>query len=199
MSRAPRNDRSIPLSAALGNNIGIIDFIDAPMAGLQTAAAAVPPGMVVGGPPAYLEAHGIRYVPASVLGAETASASAEAPESAPEPLESVDAEPTYVSQQELEARVDDRIRRFMNRAPSSRPESARTVSGGPSKGEPVRTVSGGPSKGEPVRTASIASRAEDVRVRLQKLRGECSDAGLSSSAARVLRSGRRIPNLDYDF
>ena len=186
MSRAPRNDRSIPLSAALGNNIGIIDFIDAPMAGLQTAAAAVPPGMVVGGPPAYLEAHGIRYVPASVLGAETASASAEAPESAPEPLESVDAEPTYVSQQELEARVDDRIRRFMNRTPSSRPESARTVSGGPSKGEPVRT-------------ASIASRAEDVRVRLQKLRDECSDAGLSSSAARVLRSGRRIPNLDYDF
>ena len=187
MSRAPRNDRSIPLSAALGNNIGIIDFIDAPMAGLQTAAAAVPPGMVVGGPPAYLEAHGIRYVPASVLGAETASTSAEAPEFAPESLEGVDAEPAYVSQQDLEARVDDRIRRFMNRTPS-RPESARTVSGGPSKGEPVRT-------------ASIASRAEDVRARLQALREQCSDASLSSSASsgRVLRSGRRVPAEDYDY
>jgi len=180
MSRAPRNDRSIPLSAALGNNIGIIDFIDAPTAGLQSAvvgAAAVPPGMVVGGPPAYLEAHGIRYVPASVLGAETVSSSVEAPDSVSESLESADAEPTYVSQQELEARVDDRIRKFMSRTPS--------------KAEPVRSASG-----------SIGSRAEDVRARLQRLRDECSDAGLSSSAAaagRVLRSGRRVPAEDYDY
>ena len=185
MSRAPRNDRSIPLSAALGNNIGIIDFIDAPMAGLQTAAAgaaAVPPGMVMGGPPAYLEAHGIRYVPASMLGAETASfASVEALDSSPDSAESLDAEPTYVSQQDLEARVDDRIRQFMRR------------------------TAGGPKQQETARAApSIASRADDVRTRLKQLRDECSAATLASSApsgssGRVLRSGRRIPGSDYDY
>lgn len=56
MSRAPKVESAYtPLHASIGP-AGVIDFVDN---SLQTLA----PG-VMGGPPAYLEAHGIRYVPA---------------------------------------------------------------------------------------------------------------------------------------
>jgi hypothetical protein len=57
MSRAPRVEPAYhPLHASLGPK-DVIDFVDN---SLQTLA----PG-VMGGPPAYLEAHGVRYVPAT--------------------------------------------------------------------------------------------------------------------------------------
>ena len=144
--------------------------------------AAVPPGVVVGGPPAYLEAHGIRYVPASTLGADP-SGSCDA-DSSVDQAEGVDyrvsAEPAYVSKQDLEARVDDRIRKFMG-------------GDGARKGG-VSSAAGG------YRPVPMASRGDDVRARLKQLRDECSDAALASSGSgRVLRSGRRLPPADYDY
>lgn len=62
MSRAPKVEPGYaPLHASLCPK-DVIDFVDN---SLQTLA----PG-VMGGPPAYLEAHGIRYVPATELGAD---------------------------------------------------------------------------------------------------------------------------------
>ena len=109
MSRAPRNDPVIPLNAALNNTLGIIDFVDAP-----SLHAAPPPGVVVGGPPAYLEAHGIRYVPAGSTGVVESDdvGARSAPERDPI-VAGMEAEPVYVSQRELDARVDERIQRFM--------------------------------------------------------------------------------------
>ena len=90
---------------------GIIDWAEnghaQPCQGLASQAA---PGSVVGGPPAYLDAHGIRYVPTASLD------SIEEPEvSAPSQLVPMgrSADPQPVSQKELDSRVDERIRRFM--------------------------------------------------------------------------------------
>jgi hypothetical protein len=59
MSRAPKVENTYtPLHASLGSR-DVIDFVDN---SLQTLA----PG-VMGGPPAYLEAHGIRYVPSTEM------------------------------------------------------------------------------------------------------------------------------------
>ena len=61
MSRAPKVEYT-QLHASIGPK-DVIDFVDN---SLQTLA----PG-VMGGPPAYLEAHGIRYVPAADLGSDS--------------------------------------------------------------------------------------------------------------------------------
>jgi hypothetical protein len=78
MSRAPKVEPGYaPLHASLCPK-DVIDFVDN---SLQTLA----PG-VMGGPPAYLEAHGIRYVPATELGADPGglvSMSTGAPQAAP--------------------------------------------------------------------------------------------------------------------
>jgi hypothetical protein len=172
------------MSAAIGNTVGIIDFVDAQAAGLQAAGGGqVPAGMVVGGPPAYLEAHGIRYVPASTLGAEAPPMGADGADDAADGLDSrADPAPIYVSKRELDARVDGRIRQFMSG----------------SSGEPVRR------SGSARTAAAAASPSDDVRARLKALREEC-EKGLSSAASaapgRVLRSGRRVPPVleDYEF
>ena len=77
---------------------GIIDFVETPS--LHT-----PIDNVVGGPPAYLESHGIRYVP------EAAAAALSADGSPLAPLEAEHA-PHY-TRQDLNARVDTRVSQFM--------------------------------------------------------------------------------------
>lgn len=112
MSRPPQNHdaHNQSLNNAL-TPFGVIDFVDnhclqaAAGAAAPLHAAAAPHPGVVGGPPAYLDAHGIRYVPAASLEAGAAEELA-----APQPLKS-DAQ--VVSRYDLESRVDDRIRQFM--------------------------------------------------------------------------------------
>jgi hypothetical protein len=63
MSRAPKVEPVYnPLHTSIGSK-DVIDFVDN---SLQTLA----PG-VMGGPPAYLEAHGVRYVPATELSSDS--------------------------------------------------------------------------------------------------------------------------------
>lgn len=98
---------------------GVIDFADNHT--LQT------PGGVIGGPPAYLEAHGIRYVPmADGDNMEPASLSCDYEHDPRLVSMGRDAAPTetsYVSPAELNSRVDNRIRKFM----SDRTETASGV------------------------------------------------------------------------
>jgi hypothetical protein len=105
MSRAPKNESpaSIPLNSVIGP-YGMVDFADSSVAGLHASPA---PGGVVGGPPAYLEAHGIRYIPSAPTELDSRCGS-DSMESSP-----VDMESSYVSPEELNSRVDDRIKQFM--------------------------------------------------------------------------------------
>lgn len=111
MSRPPPNETPISALSSSLTPFGVIDFVANPCVQPGPAVgASVVNGPVVGGPPAYLEAHGIRYVPSAALEAELQVAPSEAPE--PALKSSVQAE--KVSQRELESRVDDRIRKFMS-------------------------------------------------------------------------------------
>lgn len=89
---------------------GVIDFADNHT--LQT------PGGVIGGPPAYLEAHGIRYVPmADGDNLEPASLGceyADDPRLVSMGRDAAPPETSYVSPAELNSRVDNRIRKFMS-------------------------------------------------------------------------------------
>ena len=182
MSRAPRHDPVIPMNAALNNTFGIIDFVDAPTLPLQAAA---PPGMVVGGPPAYLEAHGIRYVPAASVDPDPAGARGIGPGGDDLAPDTMEGETVFVSQRELDARVDDRIQRFMRAAPAPSSSAAAAASARAKGARPMQGAAGSP--------------ADDVRARLKALRDEC-EGGLDAQATgRVLRSGRRVPLPDFDY
>lgn len=90
---------------------GVIDFVDNQCLSSAAAGGLAHAAGVVGGPPAYLDAHGIRYVPAASL-----EGGMDSPEAAPQlvPMgRSAAADPAPVSQGELNSRVDSRIRRFM--------------------------------------------------------------------------------------
>lgn len=103
MSRAPVHEtHSSSLTTAL-TPFGVIDFVDNHC--LAAPAAPAVHGGVVGGPPAYLDAHGIRYVPAVSLEA------APQEEHAPPALHAEPRAP--VTPYDLESRVDERIRQFM--------------------------------------------------------------------------------------
>ena len=115
MSRAPVNETpTVTTINAAMSPFGVIDFVDN-QCGMGAAAAPGVAGSVVGGPPAYLDAHGIRYVPSGAL--EAADACPEDPADLQKSLvsmgRSASSEPAPVSQRELNSRVDDRIRRFM--------------------------------------------------------------------------------------
>jgi hypothetical protein len=88
---------------------GVIDFVDN-----QCGAAPAPLAAsgVVGGPPAYLDAHGIRYVPTAAL--ESPEECADDPQQLVSMARGAAPESAPVSHQELNSRVDDRIRRFMS-------------------------------------------------------------------------------------
>jgi hypothetical protein len=125
MSRAPREPSSIPMHAAL-SPYGVIDFANknspGDIAAMMQSAGGIP-GSVTGGPPAYLEAHGIRYIPSFDLGADMYDAGDNpllVPMGHPDGGGVLDSSAgggtpaSYVSPHELNTRVDDRIRRFMD-------------------------------------------------------------------------------------
>lgn len=120
MSRAPAQETpQIPLNAAM-SPFGVIDFAENPALHAQYGA---PPGAVVGGPPAYLEAHGIRYVPSGALeadGEELGSAAADGVQQGLVPMSrdagTCSAAPAAITKRELDSRVDERIRKFMSDA-----------------------------------------------------------------------------------
>jgi len=110
---------------------GVIDFAsNATSAASPDLAAMLPPGTITGGPPAYLEAHGIRYVPSmDHLGSDVSAYDPTNPtitnplfvpmmgdpDGGGGPLDSAPTGPAvYVSPHDLNSRVDDRIRRFMD-------------------------------------------------------------------------------------
>lgn len=117
MSRAPANETHNPTLNAAMSPFGVIDFVDNQCLQAQAAHAGV-----VGGPPAYLDAHGIRYVPtasldasaADSLDASAAAATATSMNAVPMSRNAGSGQPEPVSQQELNNRVDERIRRFMS-------------------------------------------------------------------------------------
>jgi hypothetical protein len=174
MSRAPKQE-SIPLSAAI-SPYGVIDFrsnVDCGVAHSDLAAAMamhtpVAPGSVVGGPPAYLEAHGIRYVPSMEphLGSDIPDGPGNplfVPMSDPDrdgssPLDSSGG--AYVSPHELNSRVDDRIRRFME------------LQAQPDRG--VRSLA----------AALAAQSANTTEDRLKSLRRDCEMAAQAASAGK---------------
>jgi hypothetical protein len=136
MSRAPKNESpaSIPLNSVIGP-YGMVDFADSSVAGLHASPA---PGGVVGGPPAYLEAHGIRYIPSAPTELDSRCGS--------DSLESshADMESSYVSPEELNSRVDDRIKQFMQT--SSTAPLVRMDNGGSRQSMRTPYSSGSPSQ-----------------------------------------------------
>ena len=104
----------MPMHASGASPFGIIDFAENHPSLLQSSAV---PGGVVGGPPAYLEAHGIRYVPCdqalesslvSMASGDTYSGGGGGS------LDTTASVVAPVSPRELNSRVDSRIRRFMS-------------------------------------------------------------------------------------
>jgi hypothetical protein len=102
------------MHASGASPFGIIDFAENHPSLLQSSAV---PGGVVGGPPAYLEAHGIRYVPCdqalesslvSMASGDTYSGGGGGS------LDTTASVVAPVSPRELNSRVDSRIRRFMS-------------------------------------------------------------------------------------
>jgi hypothetical protein len=79
--------------------------------GLSSAVHGTSPG-VVGGPPAYLEAHGIRYVPSACLEA-AAEPSPMAAEPTAVPMARRASETPATSSRELKSRVDRNITKFL--------------------------------------------------------------------------------------
>lgn len=113
MSRALKNSEPSPAcalnSSATITPFGVIDFAENHM--MQAAAG------VVGGPPAYLEAHGIRYIPATISSQcesqQMDSLVSMSDMGLPHPS-TLDSAAAPVSPRELNSRVDSRIRRFMS-------------------------------------------------------------------------------------
>jgi len=131
MSRAPANEPPVSALNSAMSPFGVIDFIDnqcmqgigasaiqgggalssGMFTGLSSAPQGVSPG-VVGGPPAYLEAHGIRYVPSSSLEspADPAYCVSE-PSSVSMARRAV--EMPVASSRELKTRVDRNVTKFL--------------------------------------------------------------------------------------
>lgn len=179
MSRAPQHydAHSSSLANAL-TPFGVIDFVDNHC--LQASAASLPsPAGIVGGPPAYLEAHGIRYVPQAILESSAAEVDSK---SAPAPV-AVDARPP-VSHYDIESRVDDRVRQFMReRAGSKEP-----------LGEPYR-VRGGlrQSAADDYDLERVAGRrgvSASVDSELQELRRLRMEVEAANGKAQSVRSAK---------
>lgn len=115
MSRAPAVETpAIPMTAAL-SPFGVIDFADNHLAShtnLSTLTSLTNLSATAG-PPAYLEAHGIRYVPSMAAEANIAT-DYTSPENYVSMSKDASKDPVVVSQRELNSRVDDRIKRFLS-------------------------------------------------------------------------------------
>ena len=181
MSRAPKNEvGAIPMHAAL-SPYGVIDFAENSISSMQMA----PPGGVVGGPPAYLEAHGIRYVPSGVA----------EPDCVPDPMDAslvpmraqdLGMESSYVSPEELNSRVDDRIKQFMQTSPSL----VRMDNGNGARGSAMRSpyCTRSPPSESPysnLRTSYDAPRARQAPPRISS--GAYDEDAADSSRLRALR------------
>lgn len=177
MSRAPQHydAHSSSLTNAL-TPFGVIDFVDNHC--LQGSAAALTSSSsVVGGPPAYLEAHGIRYVPQAIL---ESSAAASEPDPAPAEVRS------QITRHDIESRVEDRVRQFMRE---------RAKSDGP-LGEPYRVRGGLRHSAEDIydleRAMSRRGLASDSEVdpkEMRRLRMEVEAAAKSSSVRASKQDG----------
>jgi hypothetical protein len=167
------------------SSAGIIDFIEAPS--LHT-----PIENVIGGPPAYLESHGIRYVPEAAPATLSADSSAAAGG-----LSTIEAEPAhYYTRQELDARVDTRVNQFMRessqglglatRAQPLEERGGRLESSGQSTDHRLRELLHRMDTADP-----MASRA---------LRAQAPPAGSGNVRARQggLSAANRQP-LSYDY
>jgi hypothetical protein len=98
---------NIPMQAAMMHPYGAVDFIDN---SLSSSIGSSIPGMVVGGPPAFLEAHGIRYVPSDsgTEGLEHCAPMALAPSSVvPE------RDIGQVSHMDIDSRVQNSVQAFL--------------------------------------------------------------------------------------
>ena len=141
MSRKPANRRdangrsmeTVFTHVGMGPS-GVIDFIqplstsatgqDASSSSHLVAAddpSLVDPYAVRGGPPAYLEAHGVRYVPEAATAAAMIDAEERASDlvSMARPYDGPRDDIAGMSDDTLTARVDDRIRHFMQRSRSA--------------------------------------------------------------------------------
>ena len=187
---------------------GVIDFASNAVAS-PDLASMMPPGTITGGPPAYLEAHGIRYVPSMVdhLGSDLAAY--DHPSGAngggggnnplfvpmmgdPDgggPLESSPATgpAVYVSPHELNSRVDERIRRFMEMKSPAAPERD-------SIDARLRNLQ---SDSVDARLRNLQSDSVDAR--LKNLRRDCEMAAqASASGASGAGSAARLRKLQQE-
>lgn len=125
MSRAPKNECQAPSLTTALSPFGVIDFVDNQcMQSLGSSIVENPSAVskvVVGGPPAYLDAHGIRYVPSSQL--DSAAETLVPPQSSLQgnslsselcrtsPLKNDSSFPI----ESMKNRVDNKIKRFLAR------------------------------------------------------------------------------------
>lgn len=206
MSRAPKNEHSIPLHAAV-NPYGIIDFADGHL------GAQAPPGAIVGGPPAFLEAHGIRYVPVTALGAEDAPE----PEIAPRadarlvPMDRAEGHALSeavpcITRRELDARVEEGIRRFLQRdtaaSTSSRIQSMRSELMLGSGAEDVEWAERGRRTSKRLEALRAEAEAASTRMRAEA-RPSSTARKIEALRAEVEASAKRAPRAkarpEFDF
>lgn len=117
MSRRIPQPQNIPMQAAMMHPYGAVDFVDNSLSSSVSASPAGFPGapvagLVVGGPPAFLEAHGIRYVPADVP----------EPSDPVEPLASaavLERDTAPVSDMDIDSRVQSSVQAFLSRSSGS--------------------------------------------------------------------------------
>ena len=196
MSRPPRNhDAHSPSLTNALTPFGVIDFVDNHC--LQAAAPALHPlqhaAGVVGGPPAYLDAHGIRYVP-------VASLESGAPEELAAPALKAEPPPrAAVTQHDLESRVDNRIRQFMRESSDPGRLSSGYRGSGVEVYERPRSALESDADGELDMTDYRKLRAE-IEATAPSARSRAQPAKLShTSAGRVGKARRELERDKIDF
>ena len=197
----------MPMHASGANPFGIIDFAENHPSLLQSSAV---PGGVVGGPPAYLEAHGIRYVPC-----DQALDSSLVPMSSGDTtysggggsLDTTASAVTPVSPRELNSRVDSRIRRFMSaqqgstsaggmRAAYGREDDDEHHAGVNERLRNLRRECEAASSSSRGAASGASLDAEATSSRLRKLRQDAERAGSIGTRAP---GSRRAQDVGYDF
>ena len=181
------------MHASAGNPFGVIDFAE------NHLLSSAMPGGVVGGPPAYLEAHGIRYVPCDQ---QLDTSLVPMSSGGDAPLDhAIASTVSPVSPRELNSRVDSRIRRFM-----SAQQQGSTPAGGMRAAYGREDDDGGVNERlrnlrhecevASSRGAGASLDSEATSSRLRKLRQDAERAG--SIGARA-SSSRRAQAVGYDF
>ena len=203
MSRQPKRDQT-HLHASM-TPFGAIDFVDnsSVYAGAPIAAG------IVGGPPAFLDAHGIRYVP---VDATTLTSEPSLPSYPGE--SALDLQPMWkpnpeFDAQSLNSRVDSRIKAYMATVENQKQASelsrkitklqAEVASSG-SRAPPMARASVNNQYGRAARAPVLSARGsgDDVSQRLRKLeadiRASSARSGPMSSRANMQR---RLDEYDW--